>query len=665
MGIKTVAVYSEADALSRHVDEADEAVFIGAAPSAESYLRIDKILEACQRTGAEVVHPGYGFLSENSKFVAALEGAGIAFAGPPPSAMEAMGDKINSKRIALEAKVNTIPGFVGEIVTPEEAIQMCRDIGYPVMIKASAGGGGKGMRVAWNDDEARDGFLLAKAEARASFGDDRMLIEKFIHKPRHVEIQVLADSHGTTLYLNERECSIQRRNQKVYEEAPSPFLDPDTRRQMGEQAVALARAVGYRSAGTVEMLIDSNRNFYFLEMNTRLQVEHPITELITGQDIVEHMINIAAGRPLPIKQEDLVPRGWATEARIYAEDPLKGFLPSIGRLTRYKEPPQYLTIPSGEKVYVRCDAGVVEGSEISVFYDPLISKLITYGSTREASIEGMKRALDRYIIRGFNNNVCFLRELLDHPKYIAGGLTTSFIPENYPEGFKGVVLSPLQKKQLLSVAALTHMSHGGEAASTSDQLRMSEALQQQDRLTYYIRIGRPSEFPTMHDGFSKVVIAVGEDEDSYELIIDDQLVTVHEAICEDSLCSGVLEGVDFTTQFIKALDSGYQFQHCGTTFDVTVYSPKEHELSTHIHKKVVKDMSAFVISPMPGSVISVAVRPGDHVKPGQKLLVLEAMKMQNSIQSPTDAIVKTVYVQTGDRVGVDQPLIEFEEKKKA
>ncbi|MDP2437488.1 MAG: biotin carboxylase N-terminal domain-containing protein, partial [archaeon] len=486
MGVKTVAVYSEPDAGARHVAMADEAVFIGPAASAESYLRIDKILDACKRTGAQVVHPGYGFLSENSQFVAALDAAGIAFAGPPASAMLAMGDKINSKKIAKDAGVRVIPGYVGEIETEEEAVRLSREIGYPVMMKASAGGGGKGMRVAWNDEEAREGFRIAKTEAKSSFGDDRMLIEKFIHNPRHVEIQVLADGQGTCLYLNERECSIQRRNQKVLEEAPSPFIDPETRKRMGEQACALAKAVGYRSAGTVEMLIDANRQFYFLEMNTRLQVEHPITELITGQDIVEHMINIAAGHPLSITQADLTPRGWATEARVYAEDPLRGFLPSVGRLTAYREPPERITIPGGEEVVVRTDAGVVEGGEISVFYDPLIAKLITYGSDRQASIEGMKRALDQYVIRGFNNNVCFLRAMMDHPRYVAGELTTNFIPEEFPDGFHGIQLSPLQRNQLLAITSLIHMTLSEEARSVDNQLRLAALAPHPAAHTHYI-----------------------------------------------------------------------------------------------------------------------------------------------------------------------------------
>lgn len=659
MGIKTVAVYSEPDAHARHVESADEAVFVGPAASADSYLRIDKIVAACKKTGASIVHPGYGFLSENASFVSALNEAGVTFCGPSTESMALMGDKIESKKIAKAANVNIIPGFIGEIETVNDCLRVCHDIGYPVMMKASAGGGGKGMRVAWNDAEAKEGFILAKSEAQRAFGDDRMLIEKFIHNPRHVEIQILADSFGKTLYLNERECSIQRRNQKVIEEAPSPFLDPETRKMMGEQACALAKAVGYKSAGTVEMLIDSNRQFYFLEMNTRLQVEHPITEFITGQDIVEHMINIAAGKPLPISQEDLTPRGWATEARIYAEDPLKGFLPSHGRLTGYKEPPSFVTIPSGEDVAVRCDTGFVEGSQIQVFYDPLIAKLITYGSDRNASIEGMKRALDQFIIRGFPNNVNFLRALCDHPRYVSGNITTAFIPEEYPKGFHGIDLSPLQKAQLQTIASVVYMTEREDNGSISGQTRSSTASMPYDAAVY-VRVGPDSAFSNATDGFARVLLRDTESEDSIEVDIDGETsVFVHEN-CHDTMWSGRLNDSDFTTQFIRKLDTGYLFQHCGSNFPVKVLSEEEFALSHHMPKKIVKDMSNFLISPMPGSVLEVFVKPGDHVEAGAKLLLLEAMKMQNVLYAERDAIVKTVSAKPGHFVSVDALLIEFE-----
>ena len=432
MGIKTVAVYSDADRNALHVKMADEAIYIGASPAAQSYIVIDKIMAAIKASGAEAVHPGYGFLSENMNFAAALEAAGVVFIGPPSPAIEAMGDKITSKKLAQEAGVSTVPGHMGLIDDAEHAVTIAGQIGYPVMIKASAGGGGKGMRIAWNDAEAREGFQSSKNEAAASFGDDRIFIEKFVTQPRHIEIQVLGDKHGNIVYLHERECSIQRRNQKVIEEAPSPFLDEATRRAMGEQACALARAVGYTSAGTVEFIVDGSRNFYFLEMNTRLQVEHPVTELITGVDLVEQMIRVAYGEALPFRQEDLKINGWAMESRLYAEDPYRNFLPSIGRLTRYRPPVEGPTPTGG---IVRNDTGVFEGGEISMFYDPMIAKLCTWGPTRQAAIEEMRTALDTFEVEGIGHNLPFVGAVMEHPRFVSGNITTAFIAEEYPEGF--------------------------------------------------------------------------------------------------------------------------------------------------------------------------------------------------------------------------------------
>eukprot|EP01111_Echinosteliopsis_oligospora_P004427 TRINITY_DN1713_c0_g1_i5.p1 TRINITY_DN1713_c0_g1~~TRINITY_DN1713_c0_g1_i5.p1 ORF type:complete len:638 (+),score=212.35 TRINITY_DN1713_c0_g1_i5:117-2030(+) len=461
LGIKTVAVHSDVDKHALHVRAADEAVCIGPAPTSQSYLNIDAILDACKKTGAQAVHPGYGFLSENSKFVAALEKEGIAFIGPGSHAMHAMGDKIESKKIAKQAKVNVIPGFLGEVDEMDEVLKIAREIGYPVMVKASAGGGGKGMRIAWNDEDVKIGFRLSKQEAKSSFGDDRMLIEKYIDNGRHIEIQVLADGQGTALYFPERECSIQRRNQKVVEEAPSPFLDDATRKAMGEQAISLCNAVGYKSAGTVEFLVDSNKNFYFLEMNTRLQVEHPITEYITGVDLVEGMIRIAAGQKLKVQQKDIKINGWAMESRVYAEDPYRNFLPSIGKLTKYK-------IPEGEGV--RVDGGVYEGGDISIYYDPLICKLVTHGNTRKQSIDRMKTALDSYIIRGVNHNVPFLRAVMENKRFLSGKINTKFIPEEFPQGFKGFEFSDQQKADAAALAGAIQLATIKRDYSVTDQI---------------------------------------------------------------------------------------------------------------------------------------------------------------------------------------------------
>ncbi|MEM9757356.1 MAG: biotin carboxylase N-terminal domain-containing protein, partial [Pseudomonadota bacterium] len=467
MGISTVAVYSDADARALHVAMADEAVHIGPPPAAESYIVIDKILDAIRKTGADAVHPGYGFLSENKVFAEALEAEGVAFVGPPAKAIEAMGDKITSKKIAADAGVSTVPGYMGLIADADEAVKIAGQIGYPVMIKASAGGGGKGMRIAWNEGEARDGFQSSKNEAKASFGDDRIFIEKFVTQPRHIEIQVLADGHGTCLYLGERECSIQRRNQKVIEEAPSPFLDPATRKAMGEQACALANAVGYTSAGTVEFIVDGDRNFYFLEMNTRLQVEHPVTELITGIDLVEQMIRVASGEALAFGQDDIQLTGWAMESRLYAEDPYRNFLPSIGRLTRYRPPQEIAAGPMaaagtwhGEapqaEAAVRNDTGVFEGGEISMFYDPMIAKLCTWGDSRDAAIQGMRAALDGFEVEGIGHNLPFLSAVMDHPKFVSGDITTAFIAEEYPDGFQGVDLPDDMIARVAAAAAAMH-----------------------------------------------------------------------------------------------------------------------------------------------------------------------------------------------------------------
>ncbi|KAL6066072.1 Propionyl-CoA carboxylase alpha chain, mitochondrial [Balamuthia mandrillaris] len=673
LGIKTVAIYSEADAAAKHVLLADEAACVGPAPTSKSYLNIPAIMEVVKKTKAQAVHPGYGFLSENFHFAEALEGEGVAFVGPTSQAIHAMGDKIESKKLAKAAKVNVIPGFLGEVHDNQEVLKIANEIGYPIMIKASAGGGGKGMRIAWNDKEALEGFKRSKAEAQSSFGDDRMLIEKYIDNPRHIEIQVLGDSHGNYLYFPERECSIQRRNQKVIEEAPSPLLNPETRIAMGKQAVALARAVNYRSAGTVEFLADNNQNFYFLEMNTRLQVEHPITEYITGVDLVEQMLNVAAGRKLALSQEDIKIHGWALESRVYAEDPYRNFLPSIGRLTRYKEPAHKLRsspfrLDDDEPVparladspcSVRVDAGVMEGSEISTFYDPLICKLCTWGPTRDEAVQTMERALDEYVIRGVRHNIAFLRDVMDQPRFRKGALTTKFIPEEYPHGFTGHELNENEVNDLVVSAAAMQFVRREREATISGQL--SEYATPPTTDTFVVTI----------NGKDYQAKVTKQEDDTYpsprrklqvEIVNSGNKASVPIRFewPVDSIAFDARVGDrDLLLQFIKALPLGLRLQYCGTEMDVLVRSLKQAELSKHMPPPKTVDHKNSLLSPMPGQVVSVSVQPGDAVSAGQELAVVEAMKMQNVLRAESDGVIETVLVKEGSNVAVDEVLLTF------
>jgi len=637
MGIKTVAVYSEADAEALHVEMADEAVAVGPAPSAESYLVAERIIAAAKKTKAQAIHPGYGFLSENAAFAKALETAGIAFIGPPVKAIRAMGDKISSKNLAAKAGVSTIPGHMELIKDAREAVTIARGIGYPVMIKASAGGGGKGMRIARNDAEAKEGFASARNEAKSSFADDRVFIETYIEEPRHIEIQVLADAHGNVIHLGERECSIQRRHQKVIEEAPSPFLDEATRSAMGAQAVALAKAVGYRSAGTVEFIADRDRNFYFLEMNTRLQVEHPVTEFITGLDLVEQMIRIADGEPLSLAQSEVTFDGWAIEARIYAEDPFRGFLPSTGRLVRFRSPE--------ENGHVRVDTGVVEGGEIGIHYDPMIAKLVTHGPDREAAAERMQEALDGFVIRGLHHNISFLSALIVHPRFRAGRLTTDFIAEEFPDGFTGAALPDSDPVPLAAVAAAVHRRHTERDVSITGTLAGHERLPP-DRWAVMIgdRVLEAVVVP-VHDGFD---LEVGGRH--VRLATDWEM--------GESVLRGRVDGVPYTVQ-IDALGVGYRLIHHGTEQVVRVVSPRTAELAARMPVKPPPDTSQFLLSPMPGLLSSIAVEPGREVKTGEVLAVVEAMKMENVLRAERDGTVKTLHAAPGDSLAVDQVILEY------
>ncbi len=637
MGIQTVAVYSDADAAAMHVRMADEAVHIGASPSAESYLRGERIIQACKDTGAEAVHPGYGFLSENAGFREALEAAGITFIGPGVKAITTMGDKITSKQLAMEAGVNTIPGYTDVIDGPDHAVEIARDIGYPVMLKASAGGGGKGMRVVRNDEECRDGFERASNEARSSFGDERVFAEKFIEEPRHIEIQVLADNHGNTIYLGERECSIQRRHQKVIEEAPSPFLDEATRTAMGEQAVALARAVDYSSAGTVEFIVDADRNFYFLEMNTRLQVEHPVTELITGQDLVEHMIRVAYGETLSLGQDDVQLKGWALETRVYAEDPFRNFLPSIGRLVHYHAPE--------ETDAVRVDTGIEEGSEVSMFYDPMIAKLITYGENREQAIDNMADALDAYYIRGVSHNISFLNALIMHPRFRDGRLTTNFIAEEYPDGFHAEDVPQPDPLVPVAIAAVVHTSQIDRAAEISGQTRRFERRPRND----WVVIANGQHFPLTLDAVAHGY-EVGYQDHIYRLRTDWRF--------GERLVNAEVNGRGVTVQ-LDDTGAGYRAFHRGAETDLLVLTPDAAELTRHMLEKVPPDLSKFLLSPMPGLLVRLSVAEGDEVKAGEELAVVEAMKMENSLRAVNDGVVAKVLASQGDSLMVDQPILEF------
>ncbi|XP_016382716.1 propionyl-CoA carboxylase alpha chain, mitochondrial-like [Sinocyclocheilus rhinocerous] len=646
MGIKTVAVHSDVDSSAVHVKMADEAVCVGPAPTSKSYLNMDAIMNAIKQTGAQAVHPGYGFLSENKEFAKRLEAEGVTFIGPDTHAIQAMGDKIESKLIAKAAKVNTIPGFDGVVKDAEEAVKIAGEIGYPVMIKASAGGGGKGMRIAWNDEETREGFRFSSQEAASSFGDDRLLIEKFIDNPRHIEIQVLADKHGNALWLNERECSIQRRNQKVVEEAPSTFLDPDTRRAMGEQAVSLAKAVKYSSAGTVEFLVDTKKNFYFLEMNTRLQVEHPITECITGLDLVQQMILIAKGYKLQQKQSDIPINGWAIESRVYAEDPYKSFgLPSIGRLSQYQEP---LDLPN-----VRVDSGIQEGSDISIYYDPMISKLVTYGKTREEALKKMEEALDNYVIRGVTHNIPLLREIIVHPRFVSGDISTKFLPEVYPDGFKGHMLTAGERRELLATAAALYVAA---------QLRSQKFLG--DLRTAH-QTGPPAPERALEVPVSQPALGISAQAFSsltHIVEIDGEKVEVSgEWNLASALLPITINGKHRNLQCLLRTAAGeITLQYLGTSFKLRVLSKLAAYLSKHMPEKIPEDTSSILRSPMPGSVVAVSVKPGDNVAEGQEICVIEAMKMQNSMTAAKTAKVKSVHCKAGDTVGEGDLLVELE-----
>ncbi|XP_028724110.1 propionyl-CoA carboxylase alpha chain, mitochondrial [Peromyscus leucopus] len=644
MGIKTVAVHSDVDASSVHVKMADEAVCIGPAPTSKSYLNVDAIMEAIKKTRAQAVHPGYGFLSENKEFARCLAAEDVTFIGPDPHAIQAMGDKIESKLLAKKAKVNTIPGFDGVVKDADEAVRIAREIGYPVMIKASAGGGGKGMRIAWNDEETRDGFRFSSQEAASSFGDDRLLVEKFIDNPRHIEIQVLGDKHGNALWLNERECSIQRRNQKVVEEAPSIFLDHETRRAMGEQAVALAKAVQYSSAGTVEFLVDSQKNFYFLEMNTRLQVEHPVTECITGLDLVQEMIRVAKGYPLRHKQADIPLSGWAIECRVYAEDPYKSFgLPSVGRLSQYQEP---IHLPG-----VRVDSGIQPGSDISIYYDPMISKLITYGSDRAEALKRMEDALDNYVIRGVTHNIPLLREVIINTRFVKGDISTKFLSDVYPDGFKGHTLAQSERNQLLAIASSLFVASQLRAQRFQEHSRVP--VVRTDAAKWELSIKLHDEDHTVVASNSGSTFAVEVDGSKLNVTSTWNLAS--------PLLSVNVDGTQRTVQCISREAGGnMSIQFLGTVYKVHILTKLAAELNKFMLEKVTEDTSSILRSPMPGVVVAVSVKPGDMVAEGQEICVIEAMKMQNSMTAGKMGKVRSVHCKAGDTVGEGDLLVELE-----
>lgn len=644
LGIATVAVYSDADREALHVKMADEAVHIGPAPSNQSYIVIQKIIDAVRQTGADAVHPGYGFLSENSNFAEALKAEGVAFIGPPPVAIEAMGDKITSKKIAASAGVSTVPGHMGLIEDANEAVKIANQIGYPVMIKASAGGGGKGMRIAWNDAEAREGFQSSKNEAKSSFGDDRIFIEKFVTQPRHIEIQVLGDQHGNLLYLGERECSIQRRNQKVIEEAPSPFLDAETRKAMGEQAVALGKAVGYFSAGTVEFIVDGNRNFYFLEMNTRLQVEHPVTELITGIDLVEEMIRVAAGEKLRFGQSDVRLNGWAIESRLYAEDPYRNFLPSIGRLTRYRPPVEG---KRDDDTVVRNDTGVFEGGEISMYYDPMIAKLCSWAPDRATAIEVMGRALDDFEVEGIGHNLPFLSAVMDHPRFRSGAITTAFIAEEYPDGFAGVAPAEADATKLAGVAALINLSMQRRGAQISGALANHQRPVGAD---WVVTLGGFTLPLHVRDGADGTVV---EFDDGTSLAVSSDWLPghLHANFAVDGNSIGVKTSRSGT---------GWRLRWRGMDVVAHVRSPRVAELAKLMPVKLPPDTSKMLLCPMPGVVTSILVKQGDEVEAGQSLATVEAMKMENVLRAERKGTVKRVAATAGESLAVDELIMEFE-----
>ncbi|MFY9245133.1 MAG: acetyl/propionyl/methylcrotonyl-CoA carboxylase subunit alpha [Roseicyclus sp.] len=657
MGIATVAVYSDADRDALHVKMADEAIHIGPPPASESYIVIDKIMDAIKQSGAEAVHPGYGFLSENMKFAEALDKLGVAFVGPPTGAIEAMGDKITSKKIAAEAGVSTVPGYMGLIADAEEAVKISNEIGYPVMIKASAGGGGKGMRIAWNDLETREGFQASKNEAKSSFGDDRIFIEKFVTQPRHIEIQVLADSHGNTLYLGERECSIQRRNQKVIEEAPSPFLDAETRRAMGEQACALARAVGYTSAGTVEFIVDGDRNFYFLEMNTRLQVEHPVTELITGIDLVEQMIRVAAGEALPFAQDDIKLTGWAMESRLYAEDPYRNFLPSIGRLTRYRPPAEVQAgplnatgkwqgdAPKGETA-VRNDTGVFEGGEISMFYDPMIAKLCTWAPDRLGAINAMRVALDGFEVEGIGHNLPFLSAVMEHERFVSGNITTAFIAEEYPDGFTGASLADDAAQRVAAAAAAMHR------VAEIRRTRVSGRMDNHER-----RVGG-DWIVTLQGQDFPVTIAADHDGATVSFADGQAMRVTSDWTPGDQLARLMVDGAPLVLKVGK-IPGGFRIRTRGADLKVHVRTPRQAELARLMPEKLPPDTSKFLLCPMPGLIVKIDVEIGQEVQEGQALCTIEAMKMENILRAERRGVVAAITCAPGDSLAVDEIIIEF------
>lgn len=658
MGIKTVAIYSDADKQALHVQMADEAVHIGPPPANQSYIVIENVMRAIKETGAEAVHPGYGFLSENSKFAEALEAAGVAFIGPPVGAIEKMGDKITSKKIAQEAKVSTVPGHMGLIADAEEAVKISNEIGYPVMIKASAGGGGKGMRIAWDDAGAREGFQSSKNEAANSFGDDRIFIEKFVTQPRHIEIQVLCDSHGNGIYLGERECSIQRRQQKVVEEAPSPFLDEATRKAMGEQAVALAKAVDYASAGTVEFIVDGDKNFYFLEMNTRLQVEHPVTELITGVDLVEQMIRVAYGEKLAMAQDDVKLTGWAIENRLYAEDPYRGFLPSIGRLTRYRPPEETAAgpllingkwqgdAPEGDFA-VRNDTGVYEGGEISMYYDPMIAKLCTWAATREEAIAHMRDALDGFELEGIGHNLPFLSAVMDHDIFIKGEMTTAFIEEQYPDGFEGVTLDEAALRKIAASAAAMHR------VAEIRRTRVSGRMDNHER-----RVG--AEWVVSLQG-QDYPVTIAADREGSDVHFEDGTVlrVASKWTPGDQLARLDVNGEGLVLKVGK-ISGGFRIRSRGAEVKVHVRTPRQAELAKLMPEKVAPDTSKMLLCPMPGLIVKINVEEGEEVQEGQALCTVEAMKMENILRAERKGTVSKINAAPGDSLAVDEVIMEFE-----
>ncbi len=642
MGIKTVAVFSDADRNALHVQMADEAVNIGPPPANQSYIDIEKVISAVKQTNAQAVHPGYGFLSENAKFAKSLSDIGVTFIGPPQNAIESMGDKITSKKIAQEAGVNTVPGYMGVIKDEDEALSISEKIGYPVMIKASAGGGGKGMRIAWNDSEVKEGFQSSKNEAASSFGDDRIFIEKFVTQPRHIEIQVLADNKGNCIYLGERECSIQRRNQKVVEEAPSSFLDEKTRREMGEQACNLAKAVGYSSAGTVEFIVDKDKNFYFLEMNTRLQVEHPVTELITGIDLVEQMILVATGKPLSITQKDIKLTGWAIESRLYAEDPYRNFLPSIGRLTRYRPPAEI----KDKHSIVRNDTGVYEGGEISMYYDPMIAKLCTWAPDRAKAIEQMRIALDRFEVEGIGHNLPFLSAVMDHKKFISGKITTAFIAEEYSEGFNGVDLTDDKIKDLAACAAA--MNRVAEIRRT----KISGRMDNHER-----RVG--DDWVVQVAGKVFLVNVIADTAGANVIFEDETSIRVAGDWLPGKKLANMTAGDKNLVIKINKVTGGFRMRTRGADLKVLVRSPRQAELSKHMQEKLPPDTSKMLLCPMPGLIVKIDVEIGQEVQEGQPLCTVEAMKMENILRAERKGVVAKINSSVGDSLAVDDIILEF------